>query len=88
MHYRNGQEAHVGDVIEFLDYQKVRHLGILTQVSPGSKTCNAMADKLLSGIKSPTGFVLISRHYESTSVTLGECDLVIRLSESRDPLGS
>lgn len=85
MHYRSGQEAHVGDVVEFVGYDDLRHIGVIQSISPGSSSCNASVTRLVSGGRTPTGFVIITRPSDNPqTVTLGKCDLVRRLSDPTD----
>lgn len=83
MRYRDGQEAQVGDVVEF-KYADRRRLAVLTAIYPGASSCNASAGRVLSGGGPPTGFVLISRPFDTVTVTLSRCELVRRFSVPSD----
>lgn len=90
MHYKDGQEAKLGDLVKFKtwhyqlsggDGQQVEKTGILVAAHPAAGTCNGtIAAPVLVGY--PTGdqaipgigFASLQQH----TVTLGECELVAR----------
>ena len=49
MHYRNGKEAHNGDVVLQLDFGsgKIKGLGVLHGATPGSDYCNGEVAPIL-----------------------------------------
>lgn len=40
MHYKNGREAKVGDVIVTKDYNGIVGTGVIVKANPGAETCN------------------------------------------------
>lgn len=41
MHYKDGTEAHVGDVVRGKTYNRIEEVvGVLLDITPGSETCN------------------------------------------------
>lgn len=54
-HYKDGTEAHVGDVVRGKTYNKSEEVvGVLIEVTPGSSTCNC---KVSTGPATTMGYV-------------------------------
>lgn len=55
MHYKDGSEAHVGDVVRGKTYnQPDEVIGVLVDITPGSTTCNC---KVSTGSANKLGYV-------------------------------
>lgn len=83
MHYKDGQEAKLGDVAKFKTYhysfadgasREVEKVGVLVSVTPGANACNGnVAHPIAQGHGSSLVVTL-----QTATVTLGECELVAR----------
>lgn len=87
MHYKDGTEAKLGDTAKFPGsrqdgdkWVEVERVGIVVAVSPGSTACNASIAFANLRKSNPFGageavpFVTL----ETTTITLGDCELVHR----------
>lgn len=87
MHYKDGQEAKLGDVAKFKTYhysfadgasREVEKVGVLVSVTPGTNACNGnVAHPIAHPIAQGHGSSLVVT-LQTATVTLGECELVAR----------
>lgn len=66
-HYRNGEEAQVGDIVVGKDWQGKRVVGEITNIMPSSTTCNMTVSYVVQRPVAQDG-----------TFTVGEFDLLHR----------
>lgn len=83
MHYKDGQEAKLGDTAKFpADHwtptgcSKVEKQGVLVSLSPGSDRCNGSI--AYPNVQRGGDGTLQVATIVTTTVTIGECELVVR----------
>jgi len=79
MHYKDGSEAKVGDVVKFPRWKSggnVPDAGTLTHITPGSQSCNGQVYRVRFHYPEPTEQPLVDT--QNHCVTLGECELLFR----------
>lgn len=81
MHYKDGKEAKVGDVVKFPRWTPngtVQDAGTLVHAQPGSTTCNGQVHRVrFHQPDDASGVPLVDTY--NHCVTIGECELLHRI---------